>query len=156
MASPTPKTCKRRHSYLRYQLCFKRRTVEHTLLLQIQNGKSVWNFQESLIMEIEWNLPSCKFLCTFAITKKNFISLIPNGLIFHFFEISTLDDLPEIILADNTCKNLTRPELSCKSRNVLQISWKNLASKRLIYLTDISCKKNEQIRNFLQESCKIL
>ena len=31
----------------------------------------------------------------------------------------------------------------------------NLARKRLIYLTDISCEKNEQNRSLLQESSKI-
>ena len=52
-----------------------------------------------------------------------------------------LDDPPEI-----SFKDVTKTELSCKYRKILQVSWKNLASKRLIYCTDISCKKIEQIK----------
>ena len=56
----------------------------------------------------------------------------------------------------NTCKNLTRTELSCKYRRILQVSWGNLAIEHLIYLTNISCQKKEWIRSLLQESSKIL
>ena len=48
--------------------------------------------------------------------------------------------LQESLASENTCKNLARTELSCKSREILQVSWKNLARKRLIQLTDIFCK----------------
>ena len=54
--------------------------------------------------------------------------------------------------SENICKNLTRTELSCESRKILPVSWKNIARKRLIYLTDISCKK----MNKSKISCKNL
>ena len=64
--------------------------------------------------------------------------------------------LQEWLLSENTCKNLARTELCCKFRKHLKLSRKNHAKKRLIYLTDISCKKIEQISIFLQEFCRNL
>ena len=37
-----------------------------------------------------------------------------------------------------------------------QVYWKNIARKRMKYLTDISCWKIEQIRSLLQESSQDL
>ena len=49
--------------------------------------------------------------------------------------------LEELLASENTCKNLTRTELYCKYRKILQVSLKNLAKKCLMYLTEVSWKK---------------
>ena len=64
--------------------------------------------------------------------------------------------LQESLTSANAYKNLARTELSCKYRKILFIHWKYLARKCLIYLTDVSCKKNEQTRCLLQESSSFL
>ena len=95
---------------------------------------------------------SCLILPIWCSAKPKEFRIISESTMITFLGgMQTLDDPPE-----QSCKNLTRTELSCKSRKIFMVSWKNLARKRLIYLTDISCKKNKQIRSFLRESSKIL
>ena len=111
-----------------------------------------------------WKANSC-----FGSRDKNFFTIFflhveRNSKTSNKFLVRTLDDLPEKFCKDLARIAKIREELqeSCKTGLILKVQ-KNLASflkylarKRLICITDIFCTKNEKIRSFLQESCKIL